>query len=418
MPQLETSWDVGIIMLSVSMAFLGSYSAVSLTELYRVCRRVKTKFFSPTSVLIGNAFAVGGAAIWSMHFVGMSALHLRAPDGEEIKVRYNLGLTILSLLAPILCIYMAMFVSTRDTVFILSKDEICKLIIKETNNMKVLRDNYVLLKLFLLKNVPPLVISGVLTGAGVLIMHYIGMMAMECDAIIKWNYGVVFVTVVVAVLVSFVGYWILFRLLSLYPSEEKLRVVCALVITVAVCAVHYIGMAAATYEYDPKTKLAYHSHDGMTYTVSQSSATTAAIVVAIVFNYVVSMSVQGELRSCYYRLLDFEILLHKTYDSNSYKQDGFMQKYKKLRRGYMRDMSEVAMKSSTFKFLDRSTSKVHDGAQNELESDIESRLGGSSAKIESSLHESSRPSATAADADVNSISGTKQCFVLDEKCAA
>lgn len=198
--KLDVWWDWLVVLQSIGMAFMGSYSAVTLTELYRVSRRVRTRFFGEHSVLLLNSLAVGGAAIWCMHFIGMGALHLRAPDGEDIPVYFNTGVTILSLIAPIICIWVAMYISTRDSisVIILTKDEICAYLSKETNDFKLLRSPTVLLRLFLLKNIPPLMVAGFITGVGVLIMHYVGMAAMKCDAIIHWDYGLVALTVVVA----------------------------------------------------------------------------------------------------------------------------------------------------------------------------------------------------------------------------
>jgi hypothetical protein len=235
---------------------------------------------------------------------------------------------------------------------------------KESTNMSTVRDKFVLVKLFLMRNLSAIFLSGLLTAAGVCVMHYVGMMAMECDAVIEWNYGVIAASVLVAIAVSCIGYWILFRLLSLYPAEEKLRVVSALVITLAVCAVHYIGMAAATYEYSPGKITAAQDHPGMRSTVSAAAANRVALLVNIIFNYIVSMACQGELRSSYYRLLKFEGLLRQTSSDPQYQGDSFIKKYHKYSREYMKDMRRVMAdrKGSCCKseFLDRSSSKIFD----------------------------------------------------------
>jgi NO-binding membrane sensor protein with MHYT domain len=71
------------------------------------------------------------------------------------------------------------------------------------------------------------------------------------DAKIEWNAGAVFSSVLVASVAAVVGYWILFRLISLYPRREILRLISALIIAMAVTAMHFSGAAAATFIYVP-----------------------------------------------------------------------------------------------------------------------------------------------------------------------
>ena len=382
MTRLDTEWSSTLILESILMAFLGSYSAVCLTELYRVSRRMNAKFFGDQSVLIFSALAVGGSAIWCMHFVGMGALSLKTPDGIEVNVKYNLGLTILSFVCAVVCVYWAMYVSTRDTIFILSKDEICKLIARETKDMKTARNKYILVKHFLLRNLTPIVLSGFIAALGVCLMHYIGMMAMECDAVIIWNPGVVAASVLVAVAVASIGFWILFRLLALYSSTESLRALSAIVITVAVCAVHYIGMAAATYEMSDQ-EISMQNNKSMTASVSAKDATRTALFVNIIFNYAISMACQGELRSCYYRLLKFEAILRHAANDCTYKTESFAKKYRRCHREHMKDFRKVMSVSNTgwcpLGFLDRSSAKIADFYNNDEDLDDSEYSDGSKA---------------------------------------
>ena len=51
-------------------------------------------------------------------------------------------------------------------------------------------------------------------------------------------------------LVYAVAYWILFRLLVVFPNKESLRCASALVLTISVNGQHYAGMAAARFVYE------------------------------------------------------------------------------------------------------------------------------------------------------------------------
>ena len=59
-----------------------------------------------------------------------------------------------------------------------------------------------------------------------------------------YNYGIVAASVLIALIACTAAFWILYRLLSLYPHMETLRIASAVVMTIAVCGMHYTGMIA------------------------------------------------------------------------------------------------------------------------------------------------------------------------------
>mmetsp|Transcript_9141 Transcript_9141/g.15139 ORF Transcript_9141/g.15139 Transcript_9141/m.15139 type:complete len:434 (-) Transcript_9141:244-1545(-) len=91
--------------------------------------------------------------------------------------------------------------------------------------------------------------GGFLTGGGVVLMHYVGMVAMKFDGHIRWNPGIVAASIIIAFTAATAAFWILFRLLSIYPNKEVYRLACSLVMSIAVCGMHYTGMLAASFEY-------------------------------------------------------------------------------------------------------------------------------------------------------------------------
>ncbi len=72
-------------------------------------------------------------------------------------------------------------------------------------------------------------------------MHYLGMWAMSFEGHIVWDEGVIASSIVIALVASTAAFWILFRLLSLYPHMEILRIASSLVMALAVCGMHYTG---------------------------------------------------------------------------------------------------------------------------------------------------------------------------------
>jgi NO-binding membrane sensor protein with MHYT domain len=135
-----------------------------------------------------------------MHFTGMVAYRLPVP------ITYDVGLTLVSLVAAILISGVALYFAGGRGGF----------------------------------RVGGWVFGSILTGLGVCVMHYMGMYAQVMRATLAWNYTTVGISVVIAVAAAGAALWLAFNLRSFV-----LRVMAAFVMGLAVCAMHYTGMAAA-----------------------------------------------------------------------------------------------------------------------------------------------------------------------------
>ena len=72
-------------------------------------------------------------------------------------------------------------------------------------------------------------------------MHYIGTLGMIFPGKLNYNPGVVAGSTLIGVLGATIAYWILFRFLALYPEKELYRILCAAVMSVAICGMHFTG---------------------------------------------------------------------------------------------------------------------------------------------------------------------------------
>lgn len=140
-----------------------------------------------------------GLGIWSMHFVAMLGFAVR---GAEI--RYNVPLTVLSLVVAILVVGAGIFTVGYSS-----------------------------------RPVGSLLAGGVATGIGVAAMHYLGMAAMRVSGTIKYDTTTVAASVAIAVLAATAALW---AALNIQGTAAVLAA--APVMGVAVCAMHYTGMAA------------------------------------------------------------------------------------------------------------------------------------------------------------------------------
>ena len=193
---IATSWQWGYVAISYGMAFIGALAALS------AARRIRRR---DGGISVGNTaaagMALGGIAVWSMHFVGMLALQM------DVGVSYAMPETLASLLAGIIGSGLALaFVAQAPD------------------------------------RLPRVVFAGVLLGMGVMIVHYLGMLGMRIGGYIQWDYGIVALSGLIGAVAATAALWLAFHTRGLL-----LRSAAGLAMATAVCAFHYTGMYAADY---------------------------------------------------------------------------------------------------------------------------------------------------------------------------
>ncbi|HEY4839481.1 MAG TPA: MHYT domain-containing protein [Candidatus Acidoferrales bacterium] len=197
---LSGSYDLRLVELSVVIAMCASYAALDLAG-----RVTASKSFARGIWLMGGATAMG-LGIWSMHYIGMLAFKLPVP------VEYDWPTVVLSLIAAILASSVALFVVSRK-------------------KMGVWRA----------------AAGSIPMGLGIAVMHYSGMEAMRLTAMCHYDAKLVALSVLLAVVISFVA-----LCLAFISREEKQgmmarKVASAVVMGAAIPVMHYTGMAAASF---------------------------------------------------------------------------------------------------------------------------------------------------------------------------
>jgi NO-binding membrane sensor protein with MHYT domain len=90
-------------------------------------------------------------------------------------------------------------------------------------------------------------IGALFCAAGVASMHYMGMYGTVVqNAHMHFSGGLVFLSVVIAIVASFAALWIAFNV-----EKEHFQAISAIVAGIAVCGMHYTGIFAATWRYEP-----------------------------------------------------------------------------------------------------------------------------------------------------------------------
>jgi NO-binding membrane sensor protein with MHYT domain len=144
------------------------------------------------------SLAIGGVAIWLMHFIAM--LGFAIPNSV---VRYHLGWTAASAALSMSAVFVGLITIGRTVDW------------------------------------RRLIAGGVITGLAVALMHYTGMWAVQIQGTIAYDKGLVALSILIAVVAATAALWFTLVLESLV-----LRFVAGLVMGVAVVGMHYTGMAA------------------------------------------------------------------------------------------------------------------------------------------------------------------------------
>ena len=204
--ELSSSYNLGLVALSFVIASLAGFTALDLAA------KMKTTEGSGRYVWLGVGAVAMGVGIWSMHFIGMLAFNL------PIGVSYDPALTGLSMLAAIIAAGIAFFTISGE-------------------NLGVTR----------------LLLAGLVMGSGVAAMHYGGMAAMRMAATTSYDPLLFGVSILIAVGASVAAMFIAYQLGSQWALSKSgpflfgMRFVAALIMGVAVCGMHYTGMAAARF---------------------------------------------------------------------------------------------------------------------------------------------------------------------------
>ncbi|NRF65989.1 EAL domain-containing protein [Aquincola sp. S2] len=198
---LKASYDAGGVALSVLVAAFASYVALDLARRVRSSDRASARAWT-----VGGALVMG-SGIWSMHFVGMLALTL------PIEIGYQPFTTFLSWAAAVAVSAIALLIAARD-------------------------------------RLAPATLAGggLAMGAGICVMHYTGMAAIELAPGIVWDWRLVAASAAIACAASTAALIIFFLMRRLAGLRARLaQLGAAVVMGAAISGMHYTAMAAADF---------------------------------------------------------------------------------------------------------------------------------------------------------------------------
>ena len=199
---MTPSYNAVMVAVSVLIAVFSSFVTLGLARRVRMASGGLVRLWW----CIGSM--VMGTGIWAMHFIGMQAFKL------PITLGYSGLITLLSWLAAVLASGIALGVAARPAY-----------------------------------RWPQFLTASLAMGGGICAMHYLGMLAIELTLPIVWNGWLIAASALIAVLASATALN-LFRVLHSLSGKQLwlYQTLAALVMGIAICGMHYTGMAAAHFE--------------------------------------------------------------------------------------------------------------------------------------------------------------------------
>jgi two-component system, sensor histidine kinase and response regulator len=193
-------YDYGEVARSVLIAIAASYAALDLAG-----RLTAARDRSRRAWLGGGAIAMG-IGIWEMHFKGMMAFRL------PVSVQYHWPTILAALLAAIVASAAALYVASRQ----------------KMGPVEALT-------------------GGVIMSSGIAGLHYLLMAAMRLPAITRYSPLLVTCSILLAIFFSLIALLMAFGLREETRWSVPRRLGSAAVMGAAVSAMHYTGMAAASF---------------------------------------------------------------------------------------------------------------------------------------------------------------------------
>jgi diguanylate cyclase (GGDEF)-like protein/PAS domain S-box-containing protein len=224
--------DLRLVVLAGLICLLAAFTAFSIVEQARRAGRRRIAW------LVAAGF-VSGTGIWSTHFLAMLAYEPHLPIG------YDPGLTLISVLAAMALGGIGWWLSLRP------------------------------------ERWAPLAAGGVI-GGGIGTMHYIGMSAVTLAGRFIWDRNLVIASIAIGIALSALA--ITVRRMRVRRDPHSQPWPAALLLTLAICGLHFTAMGAASVMPDPK--LAVPGSAIGSATLGMAVTLMAIVILAIAFSVV------------------------------------------------------------------------------------------------------------------------------------
>jgi diguanylate cyclase len=195
---IATEHDLRLLALAAAICALASFTAISLLHhVRRSSGRIRLAW-------LGVAVTSTGFGIWATHFIAMLAFSPGLPSV------YNISLTVLSLVVAIVVTGIGLAIAIGANGW------------------------------------PTAWLGGIVVGSGIAAMHYIGMAAFEVQGHIAWNPELVAASIALGCVIGTLALPV-----GLHRDTLKWKAFGAVLLTLAICSMHFTAMGAVSIIPDP-----------------------------------------------------------------------------------------------------------------------------------------------------------------------
>ena len=220
--------DLRLVLLAVLICVAGVYATFSLGSYAHFAPNRRKRW-----IWEGACIVSASCAVWTTHFIAMLAFHPGAPVGFQPQ------LTAASLLIAVAVMGVGI-VATLSAGAIIAR-----------------------------------AVAGALVGLGISAMHYLGMAAYEIPGKVSWEPMTVAASV--ALSIAFAACSALLSLSAPTSLRQRLAPLC---LVLAVCSLHFTGMAAVTVAYDPTKALPVNAVQPNLLSIAVAAAATVVLGLA------------------------------------------------------------------------------------------------------------------------------------------
>ncbi|KAF7932676.1 uncharacterized protein EAE98_003975 [Botrytis deweyae] len=227
---IDKKYDAGYILLSFLVSLVGAWTAFELLNL-RTTRKGRYNW----TVLVFASIAMGGVAVWCMHFIGEEGIILGGGD-PTLQISYNKSSISESFFLPVIVFFIAFWtVGSNETI-----------------------------------DMPRVGLGGTLAGLGICGMHYLGQASISnyaCFYNIVW----VFISAFIGIAGSVGSIYLFFLWRSSWASCWSKKGICACLLAFSISGLHWLSSVGTH----------YHLHSRPTPPVSNPTEHFAIIVATV-----------------------------------------------------------------------------------------------------------------------------------------
>ncbi|MBA2648904.1 MAG: hypothetical protein H0U75_04745 [Legionella sp.] len=195
-----------LVLLSFFVSIAASYIALDFAGQLRNIKTIDKDYRTSKWFWLTGGSTAMGAGIWSMHFIGMLSFNI-----PGLTLAYDIYWTIFSLIIAIVASSFALYLFQISIIRI---------------------EHYIA--------------GGIILGLGIASMHYTGMEALLISLHIRYLPLFFFLSILIAILASIAAIWLSIQsYISLLKLRNKVKLCSAIIMGIAICGMHYTGMAAS-----------------------------------------------------------------------------------------------------------------------------------------------------------------------------